>query len=225
MSSAPHDTSKQGHHLPDDFPAPVRALAATSRLLAVIEGVGIGVSLATLVVLALWQSIARTLHMGIMPSVPPAPEWTNNVLRHAVFLIGFLGAMFATYTARHLRVDAVTRLAGVRARLALRIVGTAGALVVSAAIAYWGWVFHDGVMDEQGDDGQLFTASRGALVLVIGVASMMFHMFVQLCIDATYLATGREVPAWWISEATHGGEAQASAPEPPSTTDAPEAAL
>lgn len=225
MTSAPHDSRSSpghGHYLPADFPAPVRALAFLSRVLAVFEGIGIAVSLTTLVVLALWQSIARTLHMGLLPSVQPAPDWTNNVLRHAVFLIGFLGAMFATYTARHLRIDAVTRVAGVRARLALRVVGTLGALVVSAAIAYWGWVFRNGVMDELGDAGQLFTASRGAVVLVVGVACMMFHMVVQLCIDLVYLASSREVPEWWIAEASHGGEVEVHADE---TTDAPEASL
>ena len=221
MTSAPHDR-KHGHYLPPDFPAPMRALALVSRVLAIVEGIGIGVALTALILLALWQSVARTLHMGWFPSVPQAPEWTNNVIRHAVFLIGFLGAMFATYTARHLRVDAVTRLAGIRARLALRIAGTLGALAVSAAVVYWGWEFRASVMQETAEEGQLFTASRGAFILVAGVAGMMFHMVVQLAIDITYLATAREVPRWWISEATHGGEVEVIADE---TTDAPEAAL
>src|SRR6478736_3657281 len=119
---------KLGHHVPDDFPAPIRALAAVSRTVAVLEGVGIGTALAALIALALWQFATRNLRMHGFPQVPGAPDWTDNVLRHAVFLIGFLGAMFASYTARHLRVDAVTRLGGVRVRLALRVAGTLGAL-------------------------------------------------------------------------------------------------
>ena len=210
----------QGHHLPADFPAPVRALAAVSRVMAAIEGVGIAVSLTVLVLLALWQSIARTLHMGLLPSMPPAPEWTNNVLRHAVFTIGFLGAMFATYTARHLRVDAVTRLAGVRARLLLRVLGTLGALVVSAAIVYWSWDFRRNILGEVGE-AELFTAPRGALILIVGMSCMMFHMVVQLAIDLTFLVSGREVPAWWIAEASHGGEVEVTADE---LSDIPEAA-
>jgi TRAP-type C4-dicarboxylate transport system permease small subunit len=219
--AAPHDppSSPTGHHLPPDFPAPVRALAALSRALALVEGAAIGLALVSLIVLALWQSVSTTLHRGLMPSLPEAPGWTNNVLRHSVFIIGFVGAMFATYTARHLRVDAVTRLAGVRARLALRIVGTGAAMAVCADILYWTNVFRLGVLDEVAKDGDLFTASRGAMVLMVGVGGMLFHFFVQAVIDATYLVTGREVPDWWIAEASHGGEVLVQ-----ENTDAPEMA-
>jgi len=218
--AAPHDErGGGGHHLPDDFPAFVRLLAAASRGLAVLEGVAIGVSLSALILVALWQSVARTLHMGILPSVPPAPDWTNGLLRHAVFIIGFTGAMFATYTARHLRVDAVTRLAGIRARLALRVAGALGATAVCGLIGYWAWLFRASVLDEGGQGGQVFDAGRGALILVVGVSCMAFHFLVQLCIDATYLVGAREVPAWWIAEATHGGEVEVLYQD---KTDAPE---
>lgn len=217
--AAPHDGPGGGHHLPADFPAVVRALALASRGLAVLEGVAIGLGLLSLVVLALWQSVARTLHMGILPSVSPAPEWTVGVLRHAVFVIGFAGAMFATYTARHLRVDAVTRLLGVRARLLFRVVGTLGALAVCAILVYWAWQFRLSVMDELGEPGAIFNAARGAMVLLVGVACMAFHFVVQLAIDLTYLISGREVPSWWIAEATHGGEVEILLEE---KTDAPE---
>ena len=50
---------------------------------------------------------------------------------------------------------------------------------------------------------------------------MMFHFVVQLAIDITYLATGREVPAWWIAEASHGGEVEVLVNE---NTDSPEMA-
>jgi TRAP-type C4-dicarboxylate transport system permease small subunit len=218
--SAPHDR-KLGHHLPDDFPAPVRALAALSRALAVVEGVGIGTSLAALVGLALWQLTTRNLRMHGFPNVPAAPDWTDNVLRHSVFIIGLLGAMFATYTARHLRVDAITRLAGIRARLLLRFLSTIGALVVCTLIVHAAWQYRVSVLDENAMEGTIFTAARGAMIIVVGVAGMMFHFFVQLVIDGTYLVTRREVPEWWIAEAAHGGEVEVAVDE---LTDAPEAA-
>jgi TRAP-type C4-dicarboxylate transport system permease small subunit len=206
MGTTPPDDRKHGHFVPDDFPAPVRALAATSRALAVAEGVGIGASLSALVFLALWQLVTRNLRMHGYPQVPAAPDWTDNVLRHSVFLIGFLGAMYATFTARHLRVDAVTRLAGVSARLRLRVVATLGAIVVCTLIVYAAWAYRTSVLDETTSEGQLFTPARGAMIIVVGIGSMIFHFVAQLVIDLTYILGGRAVPDWWIAEAAHGGE-------------------
>lgn len=202
----PTQAHKHGHYVPHDFPAPLRALAAASRALAVIEGVGIGASLLALVGLALWQLVTRNLRMHGFPNVPAAPDWSDNVLRHSVFLIGFLGAMYATFTARHLRVDAITRLATVRGRLALRVCATAGAMVVAGFIIRAAWAYRASVLEETVQEGQLFTPARGALIIVVGFAAVLFHFAVQLALDATYLATGREVPAWWVAEAAHGGE-------------------
>ena len=140
----------QGHHVARDFPAPIRGLAAASRALAAVEGVGIALSMAMLIVIATWQFAARNVRMKIIPALDPAhawiggllgkfphePEWSDNVLRHAVFLTGFLGAMFASYTARHLRIDALTRLAPPRPRLALRVASTFGAIVIGSLIIW-----------------------------------------------------------------------------------------
>ena len=49
------------------------------------------------------------------------------------------------------------------------------------------------------------------LIIVVGFAVILVHFAVQLAIDATYLATGREVPPWWVAEAAHGGEDLATA--------------
>ena len=197
---------KIGHHVPDDFPAPVRALAALSRGLAVLEGIGIAASLATLILLATWQFTTRNLRMGGMSSVPSAPAWTDNVLRHAVFLTGFMGAMFASFTARHLRIDAVTRLAGPRARLALRVVATVAACFVAGVVVWAALKYRTSVGDEIPEEGQIFTAGRSALVIIVGLCGIIFHFTVQVLIDATYLFTGREIPDYWIAEASHGGE-------------------
>ena len=215
------DAGSEGHRadLPPDFPAPVRALASLSRFLAVIEGIGIGVSLFSLIALAAWQFVTRNLRMHGFPSVPSAPDWTDNVLRHSVFIIGFMGAMFATYTARHLRVDAVTRLAGERARLSLRVIAAMGAMVVLGFIIHSAWEYRASVLDETAQEGQLFTAARGAMIIIVGASGMLYHFFTQLAIDATYLLTSREIPPWWIAEASHGGE-----PVVDATTDSPEAA-
>ena len=64
MVADPSADDRPGHHLPADFPAPVRALAAVSRALAVLEGAGIAVCLISLVALAVFQFIARNVRLG-----------------------------------------------------------------------------------------------------------------------------------------------------------------
>lgn len=217
----PHEVM-MGHFVGHEFSLPVRALAALSRGLAWLEGIGIGVSLFALAALASWQFIARNLRMKAVPALqthaglawlggllghfPAAPNWSDNVLRHSVFIIGFVGAMFATFTARHLRVDAVTRLPKDRGRLALRIVATLGAIAVCAVILHACWVYRDVVMDERSQSSEVFTAARGAMIVLVGTGVMVFHFFVQFLIDCEYLVTRRDIPAWWIAEAVHGGE-------------------
>lgn len=208
QTSASRPAGAPGHYVPPDFPAPLRAAAATSRALAVAEGVGLAGSLAALVLLALWELVARNLRMHGFPGFPAAPDWSENVLRHSVFLIGFMGGMYATYTVRHLRVDAITRLAGVRRRLMLRVVATAGAITVCAILVWAAWEYRGHVLDEPVMQGDIFTPARSAMMIVLGLCGIIWHFLVQLLIDVTYLAGKREVPAFWVAEAGHGGEAE-----------------
>ena len=119
---------KPHHHVPSTWPAPVRGIAALSRILAVLEGVGIGACLLAVVGLATWQFIERNLTQHHLPffHVPP---WTDGVIRHSVFMLGFLGGAYATYTGRHIRIDAVTRVVKSKKRMALRVLTTLVAIV------------------------------------------------------------------------------------------------
>jgi TRAP-type C4-dicarboxylate transport system permease small subunit len=189
---------------PPGAPAPVRALAKLSRAAAFVEGIGIGAFLLALVVLATWQFVARNLRaLG----VHPAPLWIDSVLRHAVFFIGFLGAAFATYVLKHLRVDAVTRLLPVRARLAVRIATTLFAAAACVLLFRAGWAFHaDIVHHEAGDVAQeheLIDAAVGTLALPIGLGLMLVHFVVQIVVDLAWLIAGETPPAEWLAEA-HG---------------------
>jgi TRAP-type C4-dicarboxylate transport system permease small subunit len=199
-------SARPGHHVPADFPAPVRALAAVSRALAVMEGVGIAVCLVSLIGLAIFQFIARNLRLHGQLWMMAPPDWIDGVIRHSVFVLGFLGAAYATFTARHIRIDALTRLARPRLRMGLRIVTASAAvvicaIVVSAACEFLAICRQEAA--EVGSQGQLFTSARGAMVIIGGVALIGFHFFVQVSIDAVYVITGREPPAHWIAEA-HG---------------------
>jgi TRAP-type C4-dicarboxylate transport system permease small subunit len=195
--------SPPGHHPPADFPAPVRALAALSRALAVMEGVGIAVCLVSLVSLAVFQFAARNLRLHGLSAVPSPPGWIDGVIRHAVFVLGFLGAGYATFTGRHIRIDALTRLLGTRARLFIRVVTALAAVVVCALVTRAALEFLQVCREEAsevGNEGQLFTSARGALVIIVGVVLVGFHFTVQLVIDAVYAFGGRPPPPSWIAE-------------------------
>jgi TRAP-type C4-dicarboxylate transport system permease small subunit len=197
-------SERPGHHVPADFPAPVRALAAVSRALAVVEGAGIAVCLLALVALAVFQFVVRNLRLHGLPWVPAPPDWVDGVIRHSVFVLGFLGAAYATFGGRHIRIDALTRLMGPRLRLGVRIVtGLLAALVcgvvVRAALEFLAICRQEAA--EVGNAGQVFTSARGAMVIIAGVALVGFHFLVQVSIDAVYVVTGRPLPPRWIAEA------------------------
>jgi TRAP-type C4-dicarboxylate transport system permease small subunit len=199
---------KPHHHVPATWPAPVRAVAALSRLLAVVEGVGIGFCLLAVVGLATWQFVERNLTQRHLPffHVPP---WTDGVIRHSVFMLGFLGGAYATYTGRHIRIDAVTRVLKARRRMLLRVVTTLAAIVVVSVFARAAFEFYRITLQEAGEASQaeeLFTPARGAMIIVIGYIVIAFHFFAQAMIDVCWLVSKQTPPAEWIAEAAHGAE-------------------
>jgi TRAP-type C4-dicarboxylate transport system permease small subunit len=200
--------ARPGHHVPADFPAPVRALAAVSRALAVVEGAGMALCLLALVLLAVFQFVARNLRLHGQLWMPAPPDWVDGVIRHSVFVLGFLGAAYATFAGRHIRIDALTRLMRPRARLGVRLVTALGAaavcgVVVRAALEFLAICQQEAA--EVGNAGQVFTSARGAMVIIAGVALVGFHFLVQASIDAAYLLTGAAPPPHWIAEAEREG--------------------
>src|SRR5262249_11039979 len=84
-------------YAPPHWPAPLKWLCSLSHGLAIAEGVGIGACLVAVVFLATWQFVERNLtqhHIWFFH----VPAWTDGVIRHSVFLLGFLGGAYATYT-------------------------------------------------------------------------------------------------------------------------------
>jgi TRAP-type C4-dicarboxylate transport system permease small subunit len=198
---------------PAKLPLPLRALAHLSRWIALAEGAALGVLLTALIGLATWQFLARNLHRDWFPMAPfryhGSHLWVDSFIRHAVFFIGFLGGAFATHVVKHLRVDAVTRLLPVRARLGVRVVATLFAAGVCWMLLRAGLAFHaDIALNEGGDIAQaqeLISRARGSLILPVGFALILFHFAVQVVLDLAWIATGEEPPAEWLAEA-HGGD-------------------
>jgi TRAP-type C4-dicarboxylate transport system permease small subunit len=198
---------------PPEWPAPIRALARVSHGLAIAEGVGIGLCLIAVILLAAWQFVERNLVQHHLPFFR-VPAWTDGVIRHSVFMLGFLGGAYATYTGRHIRIDAVTRLLGTRGRMLLRALTTLVALGLVLLFSHAAWGFYQVTLEEAGEAsqmGQLFTPSRGALIIVVGYAVIAFHFAVQIVLDLAWLVSGRQPPPAWIAEASHGEAGEAVA--------------
>ncbi len=195
---------ERGHACPADWPAPIRALTQLSRVLALVEGVGIIFCMLAVIFLSSWQFVERNLVQRHVPFFH-SPPWGDGVIRHSVFLLGFFGGAYATFTARHIRIDAVTRVLGVKARLALRILTTVAALGIVTVFTYAAWGFYKVTLDEVGEASQaeqLFTSSRGALVIVVGYGVVAFHFLVQIALDLGWLVSKQPVPPTYIAEAT-----------------------
>jgi TRAP-type C4-dicarboxylate transport system permease small subunit len=199
-SSRPHQWA------PPTWPAPVRGLATLSHLLAILEGVGIAFCLLAVVFLATWQFVERNCATHHIPFFH-VPGWTDGVIRHSVFLLGFLGGAYATYTGRHIRIDAVTRVLKPKRRMALRAITTAFAILIVSLFVKAAWGFYGVTVDESSEAsqvGQLFTPSRGALIMVFGYAVIAFHFAIQLILDVGWLFSKDLPPPEWIAEASHG---------------------
>lgn len=191
---------------PESWPAPIRWLTKLSHGLAIAEGIGIGVCLLAVVFLATWQCVERNLTVRHIPFFQ-VPGWTDGVIRHSVFLLGFLGGAYATYTGRHIRIDAVTRTLKPRPRMVVRVLTTLAALAIVVIFVKSSWGFYEVTLEEAGEAsqaGQVFTSARGALIMVTGYAVIAFHFLVQIALDLGWLFSRQQPPAEWVAEASHG---------------------
>ena len=202
---------EQHHSVPSDWPAPLRGLTAVSRFLAVIEGAGIALCLALVVFLLTWQCVERNLvqaHHWFF-RVPP---WVDGFIRHTVFMLALLGGAYATYTGRHIRFDAISRLQKGKRKLMLRSFTTLCAMVVVGLFTWSSYGFYKVLVLEAGEASQaqeVFTPARGAMIMVLGYALIGFHFFVEWCIDIGWLISKKDPPPHWVADAGHGGEISA----------------
>jgi hypothetical protein len=96
-----------------------------------------------------------------------------------------------------------------RGRLVLRMLTTLAALGVLYFLIRAGLDFYKVCVEEESEatqKAQIFTSSRGALVIVFGFGLIAFHFVVQLLLDGVFVVRRKEPPPHWIAEA-HGGEA------------------
>ncbi len=220
-SSPPH---RPHQWVPDSWPLPIRALSKLSGALARLEGLGLGICLIAIVFFATWQFIDRNMAAAHLPFFR-VPIWIDGVIRHSVFLIGFLGGAYATYMGRNIRIDAITRLVPIKVRLALRALTTIIAIGIVYLFVRGAWAFYTVTLEEAGEAsqvGQIFTSSRGALIIVIGYSVIAFHFFVQLILDLGWLIARTPPPDEWVAEASHGEGAEVAHGDAPVLPPTPE---
>jgi TRAP-type C4-dicarboxylate transport system permease small subunit len=224
---------EQHHSVPAQWPAPMRALAKISRMLATAEGVAIALCLALVVFMLTWQCVERNVtqaewYRSLAHSTAflaralrycvdhmRAPPWVDGFIRHTVFMLAFFGGAYATYTGRHIRFDAVSRTLKGRRKLMLRVLTTACAIALVALFTKAAYGFYSVLKLEAGEASQadeIFTPARGALIMVFGYSIIAFHFFVEWCIDIGWLLSKKEPPAAWVADAGHGGEISGDAP-------------
>jgi TRAP-type C4-dicarboxylate transport system permease small subunit len=200
------------HYTPASWPLPLRARAGVSRFLAVLEGIGIGACLVGVIFFAIWQCIDRNLSVRHLPSLH-APDWTHGLIRHSVFMLGFLGGAYATYTGRHIRIDAITRVVKERRRMLLRVFTTLAAIYVVVLLTKAALAFYGATLEENAEASQaheLFTPARGTLIIIAGYIVIAYHFAIQVLLDIAWLISGKDPPPHWIAEASaHGGEVPA----------------
>jgi len=130
------------------------------RLLAGLERAAIVVLLCSLLLLGLLQIILRNVFAGGL-------FWADEVLRHLVLWLGFLGASLATHEQRHLRIDVLARWLPEGAQpclgLLLNLVAASGCAILAQAA----WTF------------VRFERESGA-VLSVGLAVWMAQSIVPL---------------------------------------------
>jgi TRAP-type C4-dicarboxylate transport system permease small subunit len=73
------------------------------RVVRAVENSFLALLLLTMIVLSFLQVVLRNL-------ADAGYVWIDPLLRHLVLWVGFLGALLATRTGRHINIDALTRL-------------------------------------------------------------------------------------------------------------------
>lgn len=103
-----------------------------------IEDAFLALLLSVMVVLAPLQIVLRNVF-------DQSISWADPFLRVLVLWVGLLGAVAASRGDRHISIDAVSRMVGPRARIALALVTALFTMTVSAAVAWYSGQF---VLDE-----------------------------------------------------------------------------
>ena len=117
-------------------------------------------------------------------------EFKDQVVRAGTFAIAMLGAAFASYQARHLSMDLVSRQLSPRARLVLKVI------LALSTIAIVVFVVRSGLhlIDREKDEEQLLSTRRIAFLIPLGGALIILHTVLHTIIDVDYIVRRKTPP-------------------------------
>jgi TRAP-type C4-dicarboxylate transport system permease small subunit len=181
--------AQRAAHLGEDDPrppepGPVPLLRAIDRGVMQVEGIAVTVALFILIVVGVYGALKRNF-------APPAPFWTDEIIRYSVFFIGLVGAALAAQSDRLFNIDMFTRAFGLRGKLLIRIVSAAFTIYVAYLFFIGSLSLRDILIDEK---GELLDPRFGVLSLPLGMTLIAIHMLLHVAIDGYYLVTGKTPP-------------------------------
>ena len=117
-------------------------------------------------------------------------EFKDSVVRAGTFAMAMFGAAFATYQARHLSMDLVSRRLSPRARLFLKVILALFTIVIVVLVVRSG--LH--LIEREKHEDQLLSTRRIALLIPLGGALIIFHTVLHTIIDVDYIVRRKTPP-------------------------------
>jgi len=181
--------AQRAAHLGEDEPIPVEprvvvVLRTIDRGVMHTEGIAVTIALFILILVGVYGALKRNF-------APPAPFWTDEVIRYSVFFIGLVGAALAAQSERLFNIDMFTRAVGMRGKLVIRIISAAFTIYVAALFFTGSLSLRDILLDEK---GEVLDPKWGVLALPVAMVLIAIHMLLHIGVDAYYLATGKTPP-------------------------------
>jgi TRAP-type C4-dicarboxylate transport system permease small subunit len=200
--------AQRAAHLGEDEPIPeepraVALLRTIDRGLMNLESLVVTLVLVVLILVGVYGALKRNF-------APPAPFWTDEIIRYAVFWIGLIGAALAAQSDRLFNIDMFTRSLSVRGKLVIRLISAGFTIFVCWLFFRSSVSLREILLDEK---GEILDPKWGVLALPIGMALIATHMLLHILIDGIYLVSGRTPPELEpVKPITEAGTAEERAP-------------
>ncbi len=129
-------------------------------------------------------------------TLPQNGFWVDELLRYSVFSIGLLGGALAAQAVKLMNIDMITRLFGLRGRLALRVITTAFVILVCMWLYQGGLVVRAINLKTPEINEVVIKPANAILVLPIGAALIAVHSTLHIITDLYYIAANKKPPGF-----------------------------
>ncbi len=161
----------------------MKVLQTIESALVKAESALIILLLGVMLLLGFTQVILRNVfHSGII--------WADIVLRHLVLWVGFLGALLAAYSGKHISVDAFTRFFVPKVRTAITIVTDFFAAVVCYFLLRASLTFISFEISDKYTIYENIPSWYAQSIIPIGYTLLIFHFTVRVIRHSQHLIKG-----------------------------------